>query len=229
MFMDFFEAIKARRSVRKYTPQPVPAEVMDKAIDAALLAPNSSNMQTWRIYWVHDADARKKMAEACMNQGAARTAQELVAFVADPSTWKIAQAANLQHLGAGANKDVVTYYKTLMPLLYSWRILAPLKWLFFNTMGIFKPTIRKPWSSRDIEEVSVKSTALAAENFMLAISAQGFDTCPMEGFDEYLVRRILGLKCRARVVMIISVGKQDPAGIWGERFRLPKETVVKKI
>ncbi len=227
--MEFFEAINARRSVRKYTPQPVPAEVINKAIDAALLAPNSSNMQTWRIYWVHDADARKKMAEACMNQGAARTAQELVAFVADPSTWKVAQAANLQHLGSGANKDVLTYYKTLMPLLYSWRILAPFKWLLFNTMGIFKPTIRKPWSSRDIEEVSVKSTALAAENFMLAISAQGFDTCPMEGFDEFLVKKSLGLGWRARVVMIISVGKQDPAGIWGERFRLPREIVVKKI
>ncbi|MEK2690361.1 nitroreductase family protein [Bdellovibrio sp. GT3] len=227
--MEFFDAINARRSIRKYTPEAVPSEVMNKALDAALLAPNSSNMQTWRIYWIHNEGPKKETALACMNQGAARTAQELVAFVADPTTWKIAQLANLEHLGPNAPAAVKTYYTKLMPFVYSWRILAPVKWLMFNIMGIFKPMPRKPWSSRDIEEVAVKSTALAAENFMLAISAQGFDTCPMEGFDERRVKKILRLSCRARVVMIISVGRRDPEGLWGERFRLPKDIVIKKI
>ncbi|WP_413577791.1 nitroreductase family protein [Bdellovibrio sp. HCB290] len=227
--MEFFEAIRARRSIRKYTPEAVPSDVMDKALDAALLAPNSSNMQTWRIYWVHEASTKRDIAVACMNQGAARTAQELVVFIADPMTWKVAQEANLKHLGPAAPNAVKSYYTKLMPLLYSWRILAPVKWLIFNITGLFRPVVRKPWSSRDIEEVAIKSTALAAENFMLAISAQGFDTCPMEGFDERRVKKILGLGCRARVVMIISVGRRDPEGLWGERFRLPKDVVLKKI
>ncbi|WP_413560446.1 nitroreductase family protein [Bdellovibrio sp. HCB209] len=227
--MEFFDAVRARRSIRKYTPDIVPNEVMEQALDAALLAPNSSNMQTWRIYWIHETETKKKIAHACMNQGAARTAQELVVFVADPSTWKVAQEANLKHLGPNARKDVITYYKVLMPFLYSWRFLAPVKWLVFNIMGLIKPVVRKPWSSRDISEVAVKSTALASENFMLAISAQGYDTCPMEGFDERRVKKILKLSCRASVVMIISVGKRDEGGLAGERFRLPKEMVIKKI
>lgn len=227
--MDFFEAVRSRRSIRKYKPTPVPPAVMDKALDAALLAPNSSNMQTWRLYWVNSAEAKKKMAVACLNQGAARTAQELVVFVADPSQWKIAQQAVLKNFGETSNDTVLAYYKKLMPFLYSFRFLAPVKWLAFNVMGLFRAMPRKPWSSRDIEEIAIKSTALAAENFMLAISAQGFDTCPMEGFDETRVKKILGLGWRARVVMVVSVGERDPEGLWGAQFRLPKDIVVKKV
>jgi nitroreductase len=227
--MEFFEAVHARRSIRKYKSTPVPTEVMDKALDAALLAPNSSNMQTWRIYWANTPENKKKIAEACLNQGAARTAQELVVFVADPSLWKIAQQAVIANFGDTPNKTVVAYYTKLMPFLYSWRFLAPVKWLAFNLAGLFKAVPRKPWSSRDIEEVAIKSTALAAENFMLAISAQGFDTCPMEGFDESRMKKILNLSWRARIVMVVSVGERDPEGLWGERFRLPKDIVLKKI
>ena len=45
--MEFFEVVKARRSVRQYTEEPVPEEVIQKALDAALIAPNSSNLQSW--------------------------------------------------------------------------------------------------------------------------------------------------------------------------------------
>ena len=227
--MDFFEAVSHRRSVRKYTSQPVPAEVVEKALDAALLAPNSSNMQTWRIYWVQSTEPKRKLAEACMNQGAARTAQELVVFVADASKWKISQKAVLQSLEGTTHKTVLTYYTKLMPFLYSWRILAPIKWLMFNALGLWRPMVRRPWSSRDIDEIAIKSTALASQNFMTAISAQGYDTCPMEGFDELKVKKLLKLGCRARVVMVVSVGMRDPEGVWGERFRLPKDAIITKV
>ena len=227
--MDFFEAVQSRRSIRLYKPTPVPADVIEKALDAALLAPNSSNMQTWRIYWVNSAETKKNLTLACMNQGAARTAQELVVFVADPSQWQVAQKAVLKHIGDTPHKTMVDYYTKLMPMLYSWRFLAPLKWLAMNGVGLFRVMPRKPWSSRDIDEIAIKSTALAAENFMLAISAQNFDTCPMEGFDEVRVKKLLKLGRRARVVMVVSVGERDPAGVWGERFRLPRDIVLQKI
>lgn len=227
--MDFFAAVHHRRSIRRYTKEPVPREVVDKALDAALLAPNSSNMQTWRIFWVRDPAKKMRLSEACLNQGAARTAPELLVFVADPGSWKVAHQALISWLVGNPRQDMHDYYKKLIPLMYGWRILAPLKWLFFNLGGIFRPMARHPWSSRDIAEVAIKSCALACENFMLAIAAQGFDTCPMEGFDEVRVRRILKLGWRARVVMVISVGKRDERGLWGERFRLPRSAVVQEV
>ena len=227
--MEFFEAVRRRRSCRNYSSTPVPAEVVNRAIDAALIAPNSSNMQTWRIYWVKSDDKRKKLIEACLNQGAARTAKELVVFTCDPRNWKISAPILFNSVKEGERQDLKDYYGKLMPLIYGYRWLAPVKWLSLNLIGLFRPIVREVATSRDLQEVSVKSTALACENFMLAIAAQGFDSCPMEGFDSLRVRRALKLTRTETIVMVISVGERTDRGIWGEQFRVPRETVVKEI
>jgi nitroreductase len=71
-----------------------------------------------------------------------------------------------------------------------------------------------------------KSCALAAQTFMLSIAAEGFHTCPMEGFDELRVKRALGLPRGAEINMIIAIGKGTEAGIWGPRVRVPNEEVI---
>jgi nitroreductase len=229
--MDFFEAVRIRRSVRSYTDERVPEEVMERALDAALLAPNSSNMQTWGFYWVRSPREKSLLVQACMSQGAARTAQELLVVVAEPRRWKENRNEMLRILNENqAPKFALDYYSKLIPFTYGFRWLAPLKWLLFSIAGWFRPMVRRPWSGRDIEEVSIKSAALASENFMLAISAQGFSTCPMEGFDEARVRRLLGLTCADRVVMVISVGRENSArGVWGPQIRFPREKFIKRV
>jgi nitroreductase len=71
--MNFFETIEKRRSVRKYLNEPVPRPAMEKAIEAALLAPNSSNLQPWEFYWVTDPQKKKQLVTACLDQAAAAT------------------------------------------------------------------------------------------------------------------------------------------------------------
>ena len=61
---------------------------------------------------------------------------------------------------------------------------------------------------------------------MLSIAAEGFESCPMEGFDEKRVKQALNLPCGAEINMIIAVGKGTPEGVWGPRFRIPYEEVV---
>jgi nitroreductase len=229
--MEFFEAVQKRRSVRSYTDESVPEEVIDRALDAALLAPNSSNMQTWGFYWVRSQREKDLLVRACMSQGAARTARELIVVVAEPRRWKKNRAEMLRTLTENqAPQFALDYYSKLIPFTYGFRWLAPLKWLLFGVVGWFRPTPRRPWSGRDIEEVSIKSAALASENFMLAITAQGFSTCPMEGFDESRVRRLLKLTRADRVVMVISVGRENPSrGIWGPQIRFARDQFVKKV
>lgn len=222
--MDVFNAIDRRRSVRLYLPEAVPESVIEKALDAAILAPSSSNMQTMKILWVRDAARKTKLRKLCLGQRAAMSAAELVVVAADASLWKRNSMILLEHFKGDARMR--HYYDLVIPFLYGWRILAPLKWLAFNVIGLFKPMIRRPWSARDIDEVAIKSAALSCQNFMLAVTAQGYDTCPMEGFDESQVKSLLKLSRRARVVMVIAVGRRDPEGVWGNRFRIPKELIV---
>jgi hypothetical protein len=58
------------------------------------------------------------------------------------------------------------------------------------------------------------------------MAAEGFHTCPMEGFDEKRVKRILNLPRGAEINMIIAVGKGTEKGVWGPRFRVPNEKVI---
>ena len=86
--MDFFEIIDKRRSVRKFSNKTIPEEVIIKALNAALLAANSSNLQPWEFYWVKDDNKKEDLIKACFSQNAAKTAQELIVAVSRIDTWK---------------------------------------------------------------------------------------------------------------------------------------------
>ena len=66
--MDVYEAIRTRRSVRAYKPEPVAEDVLQRILGAARLAPSGSNRQPWKFVVVRDEDARKKLAAACHSQ-----------------------------------------------------------------------------------------------------------------------------------------------------------------
>ena len=64
---------------------------------------------------------------------------------------------------------------------------------------------------------------------MLALVAEGFDSCPMEGFDEKRIKKILKLNWQCHVVMIFGIGQAEKNGIYGERFRINDDLVIKEI
>lgn len=231
--MDFFEVVRKRRSIRRFTDKKIPNEVMEKSLDAAVLAPNSSNTQTWNFYWVQSPDPKEKLVQYCLSQSAARTAQELIVVSADPSLWKRSQPLLVNYVeGIRAPKSVKDYYTKLVPMMYTWgflNILAPFKWLLINIVGLFRPIVRGPYTKKDLQLTAIKSAALAAENFVLAMAAQGYQTCMMEGFDEMRVKRLLKMKCSEKVVMVIGCGEESAKGTWGPQFRIPSDFVIKKI
>jgi len=49
LVMDVIEAIRTRKSIRGYKPDPVPKEVLRDIIDIATWAPSSMNTQTWEV------------------------------------------------------------------------------------------------------------------------------------------------------------------------------------
>ena len=66
--MNVFEAIKTRRSVRKYKPEPIPEEHLWTILEAARLAPSAGNRQPWRFIVVRDRETIKKLAEIASEQ-----------------------------------------------------------------------------------------------------------------------------------------------------------------
>ncbi len=48
--MDILEAIRTRKSIRKFTPEPVSKEVLKKILEIASRAPSAENTQPWEFY-----------------------------------------------------------------------------------------------------------------------------------------------------------------------------------
>ena len=61
--MDVLEAIRTRRSVRKFSDRPVEPEKVREVLDAARLAPSWANMQCWRFVVVEDAAVKAQISE----------------------------------------------------------------------------------------------------------------------------------------------------------------------
>lgn len=61
--METLEAIKTRRSVRKFLDRPVEPEKLQAVLEAARLAPSWANLQCWRFVVVQDAGVREKISE----------------------------------------------------------------------------------------------------------------------------------------------------------------------
>lgn len=46
---DFYSLLKMRRSIRKYKPDPIPKEILDRILNGAMEAPSGKNRQNWRF------------------------------------------------------------------------------------------------------------------------------------------------------------------------------------
>lgn len=57
--MNVLEAIKARRSIRQFTDEPIGREALEKLLDAARWAPTASNQQRWRFVVVTSPSVKR--------------------------------------------------------------------------------------------------------------------------------------------------------------------------
>jgi nitroreductase len=199
-------------------------------------------MQLWEFYHVIDTAILKKLSVACLNQGAATTAQQMVVFVTRQDLYRkrAAKILDLETQNILKNtpdvkqaKRIKTrklYYGKVMPFLYMsfFGFLGIIRKIFVNIIGLFRPIVYQV-SENDMRVVVHKTCALAAQTFMLAMANEKYDTCPMEGFDSKKVKGILKLPYGAEINMVVSWGIRDEQGVWGDRIRVPFDEVYRKI
>jgi len=82
--MDVFEAIRIRRSIRKFRPKPIPDEKLKMILEAGRLAPSAGNRQPWRFIVAKDSERKKTLAKAADNQMFIADASVIIAALGDP-------------------------------------------------------------------------------------------------------------------------------------------------
>jgi nitroreductase len=209
--LEALEAIRKRRSVRRYTDRPVPDEDLDALLRLALLAPTGHNAQAWSLIVVRDPDRRAELAELVL-RGAAeyfrvnrpegdRSPEEHARWASD-----YAQSA------LGSYRDVPVWIA-----------------------GIVVPRFHFPDDpmKQRIETFSEDSSvSFALENLFVAARARGLGTTPtiFHWFVEDEYRALLGIPDEHRVHYLTPLGypPEFPVGLRPEaaKARRPWRTLV---
>ncbi len=232
--VNFYEVVSSRRAVRRFTDKDIPSNVLDACLDIAMLAPSSSNLQPWQFLVIESDDTRKKVVEYCMSQNAARTANKLIVVVARTDTWRQNAKDNLTYYPSSpVPKSVQDYYGKLIPIAMTrgtLNVFAPAKWAMAQAVRQVKGAMVEPmYNSEDLKNWALTSTALACQNLMLAFRAYGFDSCPMGGFDEPQLKKLLDLNDEQHICMVIAAGERDERGIYSKQYRFERERFIKTL
>ena len=61
---DYLAWVRTRRSVREFSPEPVPMSVIEACVEAAGTAPNGANRQPWHFAVITDTEVKRKIRQA---------------------------------------------------------------------------------------------------------------------------------------------------------------------
>ncbi|HPF13182.1 MAG: nitroreductase family protein [Planctomycetes bacterium] len=195
--MDTIEAIRQRRSVKKYDPNHRMSEdEIRQLFETVRLSPTSFNLQNWRFVVATDPALRLAMREAAWGQAQFSEASLLVLLVMD------LKAHEREPMRYWANAD------------------EKVREMLVGMIGRFYGD--NPKLARD---EGLRSCGIAGQTLMLAAKAMGYDSCPMVGFDFGKMAELIQLPADHEIAFAISVGKAlEPARPRGSQ--LPYEEIV---
>ncbi|MDR5709485.1 MAG: nitroreductase family protein [Armatimonadota bacterium] len=177
----FWPVLWGRRSVRFYTPDRIPQEVIERLLLAATLAPSAHNTQPWRFVVLQDPRIRRRLVQAM----ARRWEREMRERGVDEKTIRVEVRFSLERF-------------TKAPLLV-------MPCLTMEEMDRYPRRHQR----RAEHTMAVQSVAAAIQNLLLAAHAMGLGACwccaPL--FCQGLVRRILRLPRTWEPQAFITVGR----------------------
>lgn len=209
--MEALEAIRRRRSVRRYTDRPVAEEDLDALLRLALLAPTGHNAQAWSLIVVREPERRAALAELVL-----RGAAEYFRVNRPPGDRTPPEHAEW---AAGYAQSALGSYRQV-PV-----------WI----AGIVVPRFHFPDDAmkQRVETFSEDSSvSFALENLFVAARALGLGTTPtiFHWFVEEEYRALLGIPDEQRVHYLSPLGypPEFPVGLRPEaaRARRPWRTLV---
>jgi nitroreductase len=177
------EAIAERRATPSFDGTPIPAEDLKQILEAGLNAPSGYNIQPWRFVVVQSAEQKKKLRAASYNQGKVEEASAVIVACGDADGWRRDLDLMLESGRKGG-----------MPESYA--VQAQ------NSV----PDYMSSFSSSQMQGWLNKQVMLAFTHMLLMAEVMGYDTAPMEGFEQDKVHEVLRLPLSYWVVALLAVG-----------------------
>ncbi|MBV6714309.1 nitroreductase family protein [Paenibacillus chitinolyticus] len=191
-YEDFKSVVLERRSVRKFTEDPVSVEDVRELIDCARYAPSDTNSQTWKFIAVMNGDLIKTIEDV--------TWEELHKRAADAEERGLSREGRLLIKSFGPYATAFSGAPVLIICLAT-PYESKFRERIFDPIELVENSV---W-----DEEGIKSSCLAAQNLMLAAHARGLATCPMTGpvlLAQHRLRELLPIPEEAQVNMVIALG-----------------------
>jgi len=194
VLLDF---IQSRRSIRRYTSDPIPREWLQQILDGAIWAPSAHNRQPWRFVVIETSDTKERLATAM----GARLRQDLTA----------------DHVPQDIiDKDVARSYDRITS--------APA--IIVVCMSMVDMDVYSDERRNENERImAIQSTAMAGQNILLMAKSFGLGACWMCAplFVPDVVQQTLGLPEDWVAQGMITIGFPDQTR---EKTRKPLESSV---
>jgi coenzyme F420-0:L-glutamate ligase/coenzyme F420-1:gamma-L-glutamate ligase len=175
---DLLDAIKGRRSVRKYLPRKVPDELVEEVLVAASWAPSAHNAQPWRFIVLSDASVKQRLAEAMAEAWASDLAKDGLNVEAEKRRTRVERFVN-----------------------------APTLILACATMDGFRkfPDEKRQKCERDL---AMQSLGAAMQNLLLVAYSAGLGACwySAPGFCKEIVRELLAIPDAVEPEALVTMG-----------------------
>jgi nitroreductase len=205
-----WEAIKMRRSIRKFAPDDVTEDMVNQMLEAARLAPSASNRQPWRFLVVRDREIRKQLSRICLGQQFIEEAPVVIVCFGDFERYSdIARKKRRQEsVDSGVTSTA------------SGRFADPKFIAYIDSLPV-------PPREQLVTPV-VANTYIAIEHLVLMAMALGLSTCWVGAFEDPAeINRLFGLVDTLLPVAVIPVG-YAAGEIPPPRPRLPLEEILVK-
>jgi nitroreductase len=232
----FKKTVKGRRAIRIFDGNPIPRDIMRDCLRDATLAPSSSNLECYELYWVSDEAKKKELARFCLGQPAAATAGDIIVVVSRVDLWEthLSKLTEIMtdHGAKPLKGPIRDYYENVVPMLLKTDRFGFNNFkrrLMFWYQSRKEPTVNGPVRKSDHRVYGHLQASLAAQTLMLSLAAHGYESCPMGGIDKRAISNLLGLPPSAEVTMVIGAGTGKPEGLFSSRTRLPYDVLIREI
>ena len=191
------QILQDRRATPSFDSSPIADADLQQILSAGTQAPSAYNLQPWRFIVVRSEDGKHRLRSACFNQAKVEEASAVIVACGDADGWRNGDLDEMLRLGrqGGMSESYAEQAKATIP----------------NYLGNH-PNLPM-WLNRQV--------MFAFTHMMLMAEGLGFDTAPMEGFEEQKVKEYLKLPLSYTVVALLAIGHLKGADKFsGGRFNM---------
>lgn len=191
------QILQDRRATPSFDNSPIADAELEQILSAGTQAPSAYNLQPWRFIVVRSEDGKHRLRGACFNQAKVEEASVVIVACGDADGWRNGDLDEMLRLGrqGGMSESYAEQAKATIP----------------NYLGNH-PNLPM-WLNRQV--------MFAFTHMMLMAEGLGFDTAPMEGFEEQKVKEYLKLPLSYTVVALLAIGRLKGADKFsGGRFNM---------